>query len=67
MVEIKKYNYGEYYCFEIYTDEGCFTIKFCGNFDLYWSYIGKDNNFNNSSKSLFIDKENYFLFKLFEE
>ena len=68
MVEINKYKFDKYYAFDITTDEGCFSIVFGGNLDLYWSYRYKECFLDtHDSKEFFITKENYFLYSLFDE
>lgn len=68
MVEINKYKVDKYYAFDITTDEGCFSIVFGGNLDLYWLYKHEINFFDTpDSKDFYITKENYFLYSLFNE
>ena len=38
MVEIIKYEFNNYNCFDFHTDNGFFQILFCGNLDLYFNY-----------------------------
>lgn len=68
MVEIDKYKFDRYYAFDIITDEGCFSIVFGGNLDLYWNYKHRGNILNiGDNKDFYITKENYFLYSLFDE
>ena len=55
------------YTFKIITDDGVFSISFCGNLDLYFNYECKGINIDNESvKKFTITKENYFLYSIFE-
>lgn len=68
MLEIKKYKFDRYYAFDILTDEGCFSIFFGGNLDLYFLYKHNTNFLEtDDSKDFYITKDNYFLYSLFEE
>ena len=68
MIDIKKYKVNNYDCFDICTDEGIFQIWFCGNLDLYWSYMYDGSILDVPNNiSFYITKENYFLYNLFDE
>lgn len=68
MLEIKKSKTEFGYWFDIYTDDGCFKILFGGNGDLYFDYSGDKGMLeSDDSKVIYITKENYFLFSLFEQ
>lgn len=68
MVNINKYKINNYDCFDICTDDGVFQIFFCGNLDLYFSYVYEGDRLNRpDSKDFYITKENYFLYSLFDE
>jgi len=68
VVEINKYKVNNYDCFDICTDDGIFQIWFCGNLDLYFSYVYDGNKLTVPAvKDFYITKENYFLYSLFEE
>lgn len=68
MVGIKKYKLDRYYAFDVITDDGCFSIAFGGNLDLYWIYKYETSFLDTpNSKDFYITKENYFLYSLFDE
>lgn len=68
MVEIRRSETELGYWFEISIDNDIFKIYFMGNLDLFWKYQYKGDIRNiEDSKSFFITKENYFLFKLFDK
>ena len=69
MVEIiKNKNSYEYDVFEIKTDNGSFEVSLQGNGDLYWRYIYKGSVLDSKTAyTLEINKENYFLYQLFDE
>lgn len=50
-------------------DEKYLTFNFCGNLDLYWSIHNKSDNINENYKYdvFIITKENYGVYRLFEE
>jgi len=64
MVNITKNKTQFGYEFNISTHGGVFKIFFGGNLDLYWTCFGDKDDLE---KELFVTKENYFLFSLFEE
>lgn len=67
MLEIKKIKTEFGYSFTILTNQGSFHILYAGNLDLYWSYIPDGSILKQTdTKSFIINKENYFLFSLFE-
>lgn len=69
MIEVKRSKNGyNYDVFDIVTNEGILEISYENNFDLYWSYkymnmIDKEG----SIKELVINKENYYVYSLFDE
>ena len=68
MVGIKKYKLDRYYNYDVITDDGCFSIVFGGNLDLYWIYKHETSFLDTpDSKDFYITKENYFLYSLFNE
>lgn len=66
MVKVEKIKYEKGYIFKITTDEGTFSISFCGNLDLYFNYECDGSILDAPpSKTFFITKENYFLYSIF--
>ena len=53
-----------YYEYIIKTDEGKFKMLFGGNLDLYWTC---NETIDDSDQIFYITKENYFLYRLFDE
>lgn len=68
MVKIEKIQTEKGYTFKITTEEGTFSISFCGNLDLYFNYeCDKCILDEPSSKKFIITKENYFLYSIFDK
>jgi len=68
MVKIERHEHNFGYCFDIYTDDGCFQITFMGNLDLYW--MCKYNNVdldNDNEKSFYVGRESCFLYRLIDD
>ena len=66
MIKVNKRKDSQNYdIIDIITEEGFFTILFAGNLDLYFSYYGKDFR-EKQYHSFVIDKDNYFLYKCFD-
>jgi len=68
MVKIEKIQTEKGYTFKIITDDGTFSISFCGNLDLYFNYECNKCILDESSlKKFTITKENYFLYEIFDK
>lgn len=68
MVKVEKIKYEKGYIFKITTDEGTFSITFCGNLDLYFNYECEKCILDVPiSKTFVITKENYFLYLIFNK
>lgn len=50
----------------IRAEEGDFVFTFCGNYDLYFSYFGKDLR-KKEEHTFILDKDNFFLYNCFDE
>lgn len=67
MVKIEKIQTEKGYTFIIATDEGIFSISFCGNLDLYFNYECDRSILDETPlKKFTITKENYFLYSIFD-
>lgn len=68
MVKVEKIKYEKGYIFRITTDEGVFSISFCGNLDLYFNYECDNCILDEPKVKKFkITKENYFLYSIFKK
>lgn len=68
MVKVEKIEYEKGYIFRIITDEGTFSISFCGNLDLYFNFeCDKCILDEPNIRTIRITKENYFLYSIFCE
>ena len=69
MIELKQSkNYYNYDVFDIVTNEGILEISYQNNLDLYWAYKYKDTiDKEDKIKEIIIDKENYYIYLLFDE
>lgn len=69
MVEIiNSKNSYHYDVFEIKTNKGSFEISLHGDKDLYWRYIYKGSALDSKAAYILeINKENYFLYQLFDD
>lgn len=68
MVKVEKIKYEKGYIFRITTDEGVFSISFCGNLDLYFNYECDNCILDEPKVKTFkITKGNYFLYSIFKK
>jgi len=69
MLEIEKYkSENNFRIICIKTQDGYFKISFEDNFDLYWTFIPNKPILDSElSYNLVVTKENYYLYKLFED
>lgn len=66
MVQVIKKNLDNTDAILINADEGDFFFTFGGNFDLYFSYFGKDLR-KKEEHTFILDKDNFFLYNCFDE
>lgn len=65
MLKLNKYeNNNNFDVFEIETKEGKIKISLEDNFDLYWQYINVNKE---EEKELYITKEDYFIYTVFND